>query len=366
MGWSFSIGRLFGSEIRIHLTFFLLLIWIGTSAFTDGGWPAAIENVAFILVLFGCVVAHEFGHALMARRYGIATPDITLLPIGGLARLEKMPEDPRQEIAVALAGPAVNIVIWGVLTGLLGVPSSVGQLTAIEVASDGFQLSEFLGRVALVNLFLAVFNMLPAFPMDGGRVLRATLSLFMDRVRATRTAAKAGQSVAFLLALLGLTSGNIMLILVAFFVFVAAGYESQDVEVHAMARKLLARDAMITHFETLGPSDSLAAAGDALIRTTQHEFPVVDAAGALVGFLTRQALFTAYSDTEKQKSVEEMMTRDIPETSLMQPLDQVFDLMHEGTVPAVAVTGSHGQFIGYITRENIGEMMVIAGRSSTK
>lgn len=364
MGWSFSIGRLFGSEIRIHLTFFLLLIWIGTAAFADGGWPAAIENTAFILVLFGCVVAHEFGHALMARRYGIATPDITLLPIGGLARLEKMPEDPKQEIAVALAGPAVNIVIWGVLTVILGAPIRVEQLISLETASEGFQLAEFLGRVALVNLFLAVFNMLPAFPMDGGRVLRATLSLFMDRVRATRTAASAGQTVAFVLAILGLMSGNIMLILVAFFVFVAAGYESQDVAMHAMTRKLLARDAMITHFETLRPTDTLAIAGDALIRTTQHEFPVVDDAGQLAGFLTRQALFVAYSETDRQKSVADMMTQDIPQTDLTRPLDQVFDLLHDGKVPAVAVTGAHGKFIGYITRENIGEMMVVAGRKS--
>src|SRR6056297_3471320 len=115
MGWSFSIGRLFGSELRVHVTFFLLLIWIGAVAWSAGGMAAAAENVLFVAALFACVVAHEFGHALTARRYGIRTPDITLLPIGGLARLERMPEKPREEILVALAGPAVNVVIWLVL-----------------------------------------------------------------------------------------------------------------------------------------------------------------------------------------------------------------------------------------------------------
>jgi stage IV sporulation protein FB len=179
MTWSFPLGRLFGSELRVHATFFLLLLWIGAVAWLAGGPAAAAENVAFILVLFACVVAHEYGHALMARRYGIATPDITLLPIGGLARLERMPERPGQEIAVALAGPAVNVAIWAVLVLVLGVDTDVARLAAIEDAGAGFW-----GRVAAVNLFLVAFNMIPAFPMDGGRVFRALLAMRLGRVRA--------------------------------------------------------------------------------------------------------------------------------------------------------------------------------------
>jgi Zn-dependent protease len=138
MTWSFSIGHLFGSELRVHATFFLLLAWIGAAAWIVGGPLAAAVNIAFILVLFACVVAHEFGHALMARRYGIKTPDITLLPIGGLARLERMPEKPGQEIMVALAGPAVNVVIWAVLVFVVGVDTSVDALLAIEDPREGF------------------------------------------------------------------------------------------------------------------------------------------------------------------------------------------------------------------------------------
>lgn len=131
MTWSFAVGRLLGSELRVHATFFLLLAWVGFAAYSDGGWPAAFDNIVFVLALFACVVAHEFGHALMARRYGIRTPDITLLPIGGLARLERMPEKPMQEVAVALAGPAVNVVIWGILV-LLGAGMQVETLAQID------------------------------------------------------------------------------------------------------------------------------------------------------------------------------------------------------------------------------------------
>jgi Zn-dependent protease len=179
MSWSFSIGTVLGSELRVHATFLLLLAWIGTAAFASGGPIAAMVNVAFVVALFACVVAHEFGHALMARRFGVRTPDITLLPIGGMARLEKIPEAPAQEIAVALAGPAVNIVIWAGLTLLFGAGDSLSTLGAIDDTGEGF-----VARLAAINLFLAVFNMIPAFPMDGGRVLRAALATRMDRVLA--------------------------------------------------------------------------------------------------------------------------------------------------------------------------------------
>jgi Zn-dependent protease len=189
MSWSFSIGTVLGSELRVHATFLLLLAWIGTAAFASGGPTAALVNIAFVLALFACVVAHEFGHALMARRFGVRTPDITLLPIGGMARLEKIPEAPAQEIAVALAGPAVNIVIWAGLTLLFGANDSLSTLGAIDDTGEGF-----VARLAAINLFLAIFNMIPAFPMDGGRVLRAALAVGMDRVRATKIAATAGQA----------------------------------------------------------------------------------------------------------------------------------------------------------------------------
>lgn len=356
MTWSFPIGRLLGSEIRVHATFFLLLVWIGAAAWIEGGAAAAAVNVAFILALFACVVAHEFGHALVARRYGITTPDITLLPIGGLARLDRMPENPRHEIAVALAGPAVNVVIWLALIAVFPTSLALEPVLDLENPAAGF-----FGRLAAVNLFLAVFNLIPAFPMDGGRVFRALLSMFMGRTRATEIAARAGHVVAFVFAFIGLTGGNPLLILIAVFVFVAASAENADVLMRETARSLTARSAMITSFEALGPEDTISAAANSLIRTTQHEFPVVED-GALIGFLSRQAIFSALNDGATGRKVTEAMDEDISRVNLHAPLSEVLDAMAGATAPAVAVEDGSGAFLGYITRENIGEVMVVRGR----
>lgn len=356
MTWSFSLGRLLGSELRVHVTFFLLLAWVGLAAYDSAGWAGAVENIAFVVALFACVVAHEFGHALTARRYGIKTPDITLLPIGGLARLERMPEKPEQEIAVALAGPAVNVAIWVILS-LFGAKTQFELVSALDQTEPGF-----LERLALVNLFLAIFNMIPAFPMDGGRVLRALLCLRMDRVAATRAAATAGQGVALILGFLGLSSGNPVLILIAVFVFIAANAESQDVAMRSVARRLMARDAMITRYESLTPGDTIAAAATTLIRTTQHEFPVQNQTGQLLGFVTRNALFSALAgDAPRTRPVAEIMETDIPRFALATGLETVLGALNDGA-PAIAVCAESGQMLGYITRENVGELMVVQGR----
>jgi Zn-dependent protease/CBS domain-containing protein len=356
MTWSFPLGRLFGSDVRVHATFFLLLAWIAVGAWIVGGPAAAAENLLFVLALFACVLAHEFGHALMARRYGIATPDITLLPIGGLARLERMPDKPGQEIAVALAGPAVNVVIWLALTLILGAETRVSRLLALDDPAQGF-----LGRLAAINLFLVIFNMIPAFPMDGGRVLRAVLALALPRVTATRIAATAGQVLAFLFGFLGLTTGNPILVLIAIFVFLAAAAESGDVALRETARNLAARDAMITAFEALSPDDSMDAAAAALIRTTQAEFPVIDHTGALLGFVTRSAILGAFAGDGGPRRVSESL-ETVPEVRLTAPLTDALDALYQGNRPAVAVIDRAGTFLGYITRENIGELMVIRSR----
>jgi len=356
MTWSFSLGRLFGSELKIHVTFFLLLAWVGFAAYSAAGMDAAIGNVVFVIALFICVVAHEYGHALMARRYGIKTPDITLWPIGGLARLERMPENPVHEVLVALAGPAVNIVIWAVLT-LLGARIDIEALASIDMTRQGF-----MGQLAAVNLILALFNLIPAFPMDGGRVFRALLSIKMGRVRATRVAAFAGQMFAVILGFAGLSSGNAILVLIAVFVFVAAAGENSDVAMRSISRRLMAREAMITQFEALEPGDSVQAAADALIRTTQHEFPVLGHGGRLEGFVSRNDIFKAMvAESGAARPVSTIMEADIPRVGLTAPLDTVLDALYRGR-PAVAVCAASGDMIGYITRENIGELMVIQGR----
>ncbi len=356
MAWSFSLGRFLGSELRVHVTFFLLLAWVGFAAYSSGGWPAAIDNILFVLALFACVVAHEFGHALMARRYGIRTPDITLLPIGGLARLERMPENPIQEVWVALAGPAVNVVIWAILV-VFGAGIQLESLAQLDL-----ERSDLLSRLAYVNLLLALFNLIPAFPMDGGRVFRALLCLTMDRVKATRIAALGGQIVAVGLGFLGLTSGNPILVLIAVFVFVAANEESQDVALRSVARRVLARDAMITEFRALSPEDTLATAAQAVIHTTQHEFPVLSPSGELLGFVTRDRLFTALAgDHPRSEPAVSIMVTDIPKVALTSSLNKVLEGLHKGA-PAIAVCTKAGKMVGYITRENIGELMVIQGR----
>jgi len=358
MTWSFPVGRVLGTEIRIHATFFLLLLWIAVGAYIVGGSSLAISNLAFVLALFACVLAHEFGHILMARHYGIPTPDVTLLPIGGMARLDRIPEKPLQEIAVAIAGPAVNVAIWLVLTVVLGAETHLAGLENIDDPSQGF-----LGRLAAVNIFLVLFNMIPAFPMDGGRVFRAAVALWVGRVRATQIAAMAGQTLAFLFGFFGLATGNPILVLIAVFVFVAASSENSDVALRELAKNMKAREAMITAYETLAPEDSLQAATAALIRTTQHEFPVRDAGGSVVGFVDRNTIFSAVSAESPKPSVANIMTVDFPEVALTAPLQTALDLLFRTKSPAVAVTDREGHMIGYITRENIGELMVVASQS---
>lgn len=353
MSWSYRIGSVFGSEVRIHATFFLLLLWIGISAYLSDGPQAAAFNVVFVVSLFLCVVLHELGHALMARRFGIRTPDITLLPIGGVARLERMPEDPWQEIWVALAGPAVNVGIWALLILVLGAEIGFAELESLDRAG-----SDFIAQLAAVNLMLVVFNLIPAFPMDGGRVFRAVLSLWLGRQRATTVAAGTGQVVAVLFALLGLLSGNLILLLVAFFVFAAATAENADVQMRVIAEGIEARDAMITSYEALRPDDGLAAMSSGLLRTTQHEFPVLDEAGRCSGFVTRDAIFHASAAPGPVHAKDEM-TLGIPAVELRAPLGEVLDAMADGKAPAVSVVDGNGVFLGYITRENIGELMVL-------
>jgi Zn-dependent protease/CBS domain-containing protein len=354
MAWSFPIGRFAGSEIRVHVTFFLLLAWIGIVHYQIGGTPAAIEGLLFIIAIFACVVAHEFGHALAAKRYGIRTPDITLLPIGGLARLERMPEKPSEEIVVALAGPAVNFVIAIVLILLLGARFDPEALQQIENPTVSF-----FARLAAVNVFLAVFNLIPAFPMDGGRVLRALLATRYPRVRATQIAARVGQGFAFVLGFLGLIAFNPILVFIAIFVYLAAMAEAQATGLQDVARHLGVRDAMITQYEALGPRSTIRDAAEALLRTTQHEFPVIDGGGHLRGFLTRNDMIRALNESGPGTPVLEAMVADIPTVPTTSRLEEALTRLQGRGAPAVAVIDDYGRVVGYITAENIGELMMV-------
>ena len=355
MPWSITIARVAGSEIRIHLTFLLLLAFIGLDDYQRGGAAAAFNGVVFVVAVFACVVLHELGHALAARRYGIKTPDITVLPIGGLARLSRMPEKPSEEIVIALAGPLVNVVIAAGLFALLGASDmrAVGHM--------GDPTYGLLAQVAGANVALVLFNLIPAFPMDGGRVLRALLALRLDRRRATEIAARIGQGFAILMGLWGLYNGQFILVLIAFFVFIAAQSESGDAGLMESARHVPVDNAMIRVFETLGPQASVDDAADALIRTTQHEFPIVDGGGFLRGILTRDSMIRAMKSQGPSTPVIEVMTKDIPTIRSGQSLDLGLRQMRDSQSPFLGVIDDSGRLIGYVNRENLAEMMMLGG-----
>jgi stage IV sporulation protein FB len=358
MTWSIPIGVIGGTVIRIHVTFLLLLLWIAVAHYVQGGAQAAAQGVAFVVLVFVCVVLHEFGHVLAARRYGIQTPDITLLPIGGVARLTRIPERPSQELVVAVAGPLVNVVIAALLYLVLG---RFSLFAGAEVENSGIDM---LTRLAAVNVFLVLFNLIPAFPMDGGRMLRALLAYRLGFGRATQIAASIGQGVAFLFGLLGLF-GNPLLLFIALFVYLGAAAEAHSVQMRQVARGMLAADAMITDFERLSPNSSVDEAVRALIRTTQHEFPVADGGDRLRGVLTRDAMIHALQRQGGDAPVIDVMTRDIPMVQPRQSLEEALRLLQESSAPAVGVVTDEGRLIGYITAENIGEiMMVHAARPS--
>ncbi len=353
MGWSIRLFDVGGTAVRIHMTFFLLLAWIGAVHWMRGGAAEAIDGVLFIAILFLCVVLHEFGHVFAARRYGIGTSDVTLLPIGGVASLERMPEKPSQEIVVALAGPAVTLVIAFVLVVLLGARFDLSQMAQLEQAQ-----STLMGRVAAANIALLVFNLIPAFPMDGGRVLRALLATRMGFTRATRVAAYVGQGLAVLFGFLGLF-GNPLLVLIAVFIFLAASGEAGYVQARDYTRGYLASHAMITAFQTLNPASTADDAAGLLLRTTQQEFPVVDGAGALRGVLTREALIAALREKGGEAPVLDIMERDVPTVPESACLDNVFEQLRSKGRRMVAVVDPQKRLVGYITSENLAELLMI-------
>lgn len=360
MGWSFRLFDIGGTAVRVHVTFFLLLAWIAVIHWARGGVGAAIDGIVFIVGLFACVVLHEFGHVYAARRYGIRTSDVTLLPIGGVASLERMPEKPSQEIAVALAGPAVNLVIALLLIFLLGAQFDLSQMAQLEQAQ-----STLTGRIAAANMVLFAFNLIPAFPMDGGRVLRALLATSMGYTRATRVAATIGQGLAVVFGFLGLM-GNPLLVLVAVFIFLAASGEAGYVQAREYTRGYLASHAMITSYQSLNPLSTADDAAALLLRTTQQQFPVVDGAGMLRGVLTREALIEALRTTGGATPVLDIMDREVPTVPENACLDNIFQLMQKSPGRVVAVVDPSKRLIGYITAENLSELVMIQSSRSTQ
>ena len=351
---SLKIGSVAGIGIYLHWTFLLLIAAIFAFYYVQSqSVGAALSGMGLILGVFVCVILHELGHALTARRYKVGTRSITLYPIGGLARLERIPSEPMKEVWIAVGGPAVNLVIALVLGAVLLVVD--GSLSPEVLRAPG---AHTLASLMWINLALAGFNMLPAFPMDGGRVLRALLALRQDYAKATQTAANVGQAMAILFGLFGLISFNPILLFIALFVYVGAQQESQQAVYRAFTEGTPVRQAMVTRFTTLAVDDTLDDAVDELLAGTDHDFPVVRN-DQIVGILRRKQLIQALSSHDRDTSVAEVADQNVFTTEPGAPLDEVFQRMNElscSTVPVV----EGGQLVGLLTLENVGELIMVS------
>jgi Zn-dependent protease len=352
MRWSVNIGSLFGIRVELHVTFLLFIGWMAINqGLVTGDAGRALGAVALLLLVFACVLLHELGHALTARRFGIVTRDIVLLPIGGVARLERMPDQPRQEILVAVAGPAVNVAIAMTVYALMKVARHPTGLA--DLIQGGL-----LETLLVVNVVMVLFNLIPAFPMDGGRVLRALLALRLPYMQATRIASAVGQGAALLLGVVGLFSlHNWMLAFVALFVFLAAGEERALVQTRTSLTGLPVRAAMLTDFRRLDVREPLRRAVEYLMTGSQQDFPVLDGE-ALCGVLTRSALIAAVERHGLDVPVGEAVSCEPVFADAAEPLEHVVSRMRGRERSSVPVL-EHGRLVGLVTVDNVGDLLLV-------
>ncbi|MBS0660876.1 MAG: site-2 protease family protein [Verrucomicrobia bacterium] len=353
MRWSFPVARISDIEVRIHLTFLLLPAFFGFQAWQTGGPAGALNAVVFVLLIFLCVLLHEFGHAYAALGYGIRTPDITLLPIGGLARLERMPEKPSQEFVIAIAGPLVNVAIAGALA------LAMGGLPAFRPDRIFLPDQHLLLQLFKVNVSLVLFNLIPAFPMDGGRILRSGLASFLHYGTATRIAATIGQYAAFVLGFLGAVKESPMLFLVAVFVYLAADQEANLATLKDFASSLRLQDSMLTEFRSLRVGATLGEAVDLAVRTSQNEFPVIESDGRVRGLLTRGRLLRAVKEAGPQAAVADHMHADIELVPYFAPFSVAFDRLQTSPCPAVAIVDRSERLVGLLTADSLEDLMTL-------
>lgn len=358
MRTSLRVGSVAGIGIFLHWSFLLLAAGLVALFIAwEGPTLTAVSSIAVIFGIFGCVVLHELGHAMAARVFDVPTRSITLYPIGGLARLERIPSEPMKEFWIAVAGPAVNVVIALVLGALV---IATGRPLSPTVLTEPFQ--DPISTLAWMNVGLAVFNMLPAFPMDGGRVLRAVLALNRDYASATQTAANVGQVMAMLFGLIGILIGNIVLIFIAVFVYFGARSESQRAMFRSFTHGATVRNAMMTRFAVLRVGDTLGDAVDELLAGSDHDFPVVretDAGLDVEGILQRQTLIKALSQHDRSEPVEAFANAPCFIADDDEMLEDVFIKMSESQCSTVPVV-KNGNLVGLLTLENVGEMVMVA------
>jgi len=354
MRWSVAIGEFKGIKVYIHWTFLLLLFYIGFANYRQtGSTDQLLLSLAYIAALFACVVLHEFGHALTAKRFGIKTRDITLFPIGGMARMEKMPDSPKEELLVAVAGPMVNVVIAGALFAYMHFSSTV---YAIGFPKGPMTAEMFIPTLFLVTVIMAVFNLIPAFPMDGGRVFRALLAMKLERTRATQIAANVGQVLAIGFVMLGLFY-NIWLVFIGIFIYLGAGAEASQEYVKRDLSAQRVGHLLMTKFTLLRAEDQLSMAVRALLDSQEREFLVTEN-GEVAGVLTRDTMLAALSQFGQNAHIGSIMRRDIQFLPPQMPLTEALRILSESNLPLLPV-GYPGQLLGVIDLENISEFLLI-------
>jgi Zn-dependent protease len=354
MRWSWRIGRIAGIDVFVHFTFVLLIAWLTFSHYSvHRDVREALVGLAFTLSLFGIIVLHELGHALAARHYGIETRDITLLPIGGVARLDRIPEQPRQELVVALAGPAVNVVLAA--AHYVGLRLDARLFEVSQAARVG---GDFLIQLFWVNVFLAAFNLLPAFPMDGGRVLRSLLAMRLDYLRATQIAATVGQGMAVLFAIVGLYY-NPFLILIALFVWLGAKQEESLVKLKSSLAGIPVEQVMTTVSQRLRPEEPLARAAEHVLAGFQQDFPIVDAEDRVVGVLSRQDLAAALAAGNQATPVGDLMKREFVTAHPRDTLDVAFTRLQQCRCRSLPVVGDRGRLVGMLTADAVAEVLMM-------
>ena len=353
-GGSFGIARVAGIPIRVHFTFVLLLAWLAlVDSQSKQAHPWA--NLFFVVGLFACVLLHEIGHALVALRYyGLQTRDIVLYPIGGIARLETLPR-PRQELWIALAGPAVNLVIAGILSLVL----RLAHLPLGRFSLTG-QQPNYLANLMWANLLLAGFNLIPAFPMDGGRILRALLARVMSDLDATAIAARVGQFFAILFGLYGLGSSNLLLVFVAVFVYMGAGQEAAVFQTKALMMGHRVREAMLREFRTLSVGNTLREAAEALLAGSQQDFPVLNGE-EVVGVLSRGALLRGMATEGQDGYVAGTMQREFVHVRPDDDLEAVLaQTPYAGPILVMEGDGTDKSgLVGMLTQENLLEFLTL-------
>ncbi len=357
MKWSLRIARFAGINVFVHWTFLILLGWIYFSYLGQGNSALeSLNGVWFILALFACVLLHEFGHALTGRRYGIKTERITLLPIGGVASMEKMPEKPIQELWVALAGPAVNVVIALLLFAVLYATDGFPNLEELEASQLNNFSKLFLFNLFVVNVLLVVFNLIPAFPMDGGRVLRALLAMYYDRGRATQIASQIGQFLAIAFVFLGLFY-NFWLIFIGIFIYLGAGAEANYESTRAVLIKYQVGAAQMNQFTLLHGFETLDHAVKLLLDGQEKEFLVTEE-NEIIGAITRDDIIRGLQESGGQTPVRQFTNRELIRLQYDQPLQEAYEEMNRRKV-TIAPVYENGELSGVLNQENILEMIMI-------